>query len=290
MKVQIAAVNSFISLDRLDDNLQRAEEYVNEAKARAAQIICFPETFPGPTKEPFGDFSPHAFMSDLAKRKGIYIVYGLIQRVDSNSDNAHYVSEILLSETGKRIGEYHRTSPPGPWRYKGGKFWNANYVGANELPVFDTDLGRIGMLVCSEVYIPELSRCLAIKGAEMVFLPAGRLKGVRGQLYDTWKTLIMARAFENLMYTITCQNIQSDERALAMICGPDELVTISDKEGIIMAQADIARVREMRMGTDYEDYDTADASFGTKLGTLREWRRPEIYMDILSQKAVDPQK
>jgi predicted amidohydrolase len=289
MKIQVAAVNAKIVLGRkgCDENLLVAEQYIKESVARSAQIICFPETFPGPTIEPFEGFSPHAFMSQMAREKNVYLVYGLAERVDPASDAAHYITECLVDNSGKLVGKYHRCCPPGPWRYKGGNFWDVNYVAADELPVFETDLGRIAMLVCSEVYMPELSRCMAIQGAEITFLPAGRVKGKSAQLYDTWKTLIKARAFENIMYTVTCQNVQTDERALAMICAPDELVACTDKEGVIVAQCDLDRVREMRLASDYEDFEAISAAYGTKTGTLREWRRPKIYLDILGMTSVE---
>ncbi len=95
------------------------------------------------------------------------------------------------------VGRYNRTIPKGPWIYKGGRFWDYDYQEADDVPVFDTPFGKVGILICSEVYSPELSRLLALKGAEIIFLPAGVCKY---ELHETWRNLIWSRAIENLAY------------------------------------------------------------------------------------------
>lgn len=284
MKVRVAAVNTMIDEgpDRNKINLERAYNYLSEAVSKGAEIVCFPETYPGPWREPFDGFSPHAAMADMAKEKNVYLIYGLAERINPESADAHYITECFVGPDGKLIGKYHRCCPPGPWIYKGGDFWDVNYTGGNSLPVFDTDLGRIGILVCSEVYMPELSRCMAIQGAEITFLPAGIKKGSQNELFDTWKVLIQARAFENLMYTVTAQNLRKeDDPGMAMICAPEYLAAFSDKEGVVVETCDLDRVKQLREGTDKY---VSDDCYRTKAGVIREWRRPEVYGEILRGK------
>ena len=280
IKVSVAAVSVKIveGPGNEEINMSKASDYLDIAKSKGAQIVCFPETYPGPWRMPFNDFSPHAAMSDMAKQKDLYIIYGLAERVNPNSDAQHYVTECLVAPDGKLVGKYNRCCPRGPWIYKGGNFWDINYKEGNELPVFDTDIGKIGMLVCSEVYVPELSRCMAIQGAHITFLPSGIKKGHQEELYDSWKLLIQARAMENLMYTVTCQNIRREERGLTMICSPEKTLQCSEEEGVVVDVVDLDRVNEIRAATDLYGSPT---NYGTKAGTLREWRRPKLYGDIL---------
>ncbi len=160
----------------------------------------------------------------MAKAHDVYIVAGANCPVPGNPERG-YTSQILVGPDGS-VGRYNRTIPKGPWIYKGGRFWDYDYQEADDLPVFDTPFGTVGILICSEVYAPELSRLLALKGAEIIFLPAGVCKY---ELQATWRTLIWSRAIENLAYTVTCQNILGAEQGLAMICSPEEIVCRIDE-------------------------------------------------------------
>ena len=60
------------------------------------------------------------------------------------------------------------------------------------------------MLVCSELYSPELSRVLMLQGADIIAYPAG---GAINELLPGWRTLVYARAIENLLFTVACQNL-----------------------------------------------------------------------------------
>ena len=96
--------------------------------------------------------------------------------------------------------------------------WAFDYVEAGDAPkAIETRLGRIGMLVCSELYVPELSRVLALKSADLIVYPAG---GEINELLPGWRTLVWARAIENLVYTSATQNLYGDEEGVGTIGGP----------------------------------------------------------------------
>src|SRR5229473_2640998 len=77
---------------------------------------------------------------------------------------------------GRAPARYRRTHPNGPWIYTGGPAWEFQWVPGDEFPVFDTVHGKVGLAMCSEVYVPEVSRALALRGAEIIFMPAGKDK------------------------------------------------------------------------------------------------------------------
>src|SRR5262249_37584774 len=138
-----------------------------------------------------------------------------------------------------------------------------------------TDLGKLGLLICSEVYGPELARILALKGAEIVFLPAG-LMGSTTSLTDTWRTLIWARAIENLMYTAVCSTVVSEgELGLAMICGPEQILLETRDEGVHVADIDLDRIRWLR--EEQDRLVDEPEPWRTKPGVLRDWRRQEVF-------------
>jgi predicted amidohydrolase len=270
MKVKVAAIQTktFPEADEQRKNIEMARKYVAEAAKQGAQIICFPETYPGPWKAPLS-YSPVKPLEEMASEYGVYIVAGANWPVPGKSDRG-YCSEVLIGPKGL-IGRYNRTIPKGPWIYKGGRFWDFDYQEADELPIFETPFGKVGILLCSEVYSPELSRILALKGAEIIFLPAGVCKY---ELHETWRNLIWSRSIENLAYTVTCQNIFGAEHGLAMICSPEEILLESLKPGVFIAECDLDRTRWLRAERDLYG---PPMPWKTKPGVLRDWRRSEVF-------------
>jgi predicted amidohydrolase len=144
--------------------------------------------------------------------------------------------------------------------------------------VFDTSFGRIGFAICSEVYMPELCRILALKGAEFIFLPAGVPKG---PMWETWRTLIFARAIENLCFTATCQNLfDPADRGLAMICSPENVMIESTQAGVFVADCDLDRLRLLRETEDTWDFPGIKHC---KPGIFKQWYRPELHTRMLDE-------
>ncbi len=126
--------------------------------------------------------------------------------------------------------------------------------------------------MCSEVYVPEVSRALALRGAEIIFLPGGVDKQ---KLWASWRNLIWSRSIENLAIVVTTQNMFSaDERGLAMVATPEEVIFESTQPGLFVVDVDLARVRDLRSQTDEV---MSSHHNGAKAGVLTQWQRPELY-------------
>ena len=142
--------------------------------------------------------------------------------------------------------------------------------------MFDTESAAVGLGMCSEVYMPEVSRALALRGAELIFLPAGVNKR---KLWSSWRNLIWARATENLAIVVTTQNIfDPDEKGLAMVATPEEILFESTEPGLFVVTVDIERARELRGLTDNRESSLHNAA---KAGVLNQWQRPELADVIL---------
>ena len=102
--------------------------------------------------------------------------------------------------------------------------------------------------MCSEVYMPEVSRALALRGAELIFMPAGKDKA---KLWATWRALIWARAIENFAIVITTQNLfDHSERGLAMVAAPEEILIESTIAGTSVVDVSLDRLRYLRATRD----------------------------------------
>jgi predicted amidohydrolase len=250
-------------------NVADALRYIEAAAEGGADLVAFPETYPGPWRMPAG-YIPTDVMVDAAKRFGLYVQFGTLEPIDDDEQTAYNVL-MLATPDGKEPGKYRRTHPPGPWIYTGGPAWEFQYVAGDDFPVFDTPFARLGLAMCSEVYMPEVSRALALRGAECILLPAGIDKR---KLWATWRNLIWARATENLAAVITTQNLfDPRDRGLAMVALPEEVVFETSAAGMFLVDVDLERVRELRGGSDGTASSLQD---GAKAGVLSQWQRPEL--------------
>lgn len=256
------------------DNVADAVRYVERAAAEGADVVAFPETYPGPWRMP-ATFDPHDAMVEVARRCGVYVQYGTLEPIDDRARTAHNLL-MLAGPSGQRPGKYRRTHPPGPWIYTGGDTWDFIYVAGDEFPVFETEHGTFGLAMCSEVYMPEVTRALALRGAEVLFLPAGKDKR---QLWASWRNLVWSRAIENLAVTVTTQNLfNSAERGLAMVATPEEVVFESTRAGFYLLDIDLERIRALRA---QEDGVSSSRHNAAKAGVLTQWQRPELYEKFL---------
>ena len=172
MTFRIAVVQPIANpIGEAEKNIGDAVNFIARAKAEGADFVCFPETYPGPWRMP-ATFDPTPRLAEAAAKHGINAVYGTIEPLSHNEGTAHNLICMAYGD-GRAPVSYRRTHPNGPWIYTGGTAWEFQYVPGNEFPVFDTVHGKVGLAMCSEVYMPEVARALSLRGAELIFMPAG---------------------------------------------------------------------------------------------------------------------
>src|SRR6202162_1651341 len=252
-------------------NVADAVSAVEHAAHEGADFVCFPETYPGPWRMP-ASFDPTAAMAEAAATHGVHVVFGTIEPIARKAATAYNLI-VMAYPDGRAPARYRRTHPNGPWIYTGGKWWEFQYVAGSEFPVFDTAHGKVGLAMCSEVYMPEVTRALALRGAELIFMPAGTDKN---RLWGTWRTLIWARAIENLAIAVTTQNLfHHGERGLAMVASPEEILFERTIAGFTVVDVSLERLRTLRSTRDIVG---SSAEYATKQGLLGpQWQRPEMY-------------
>jgi predicted amidohydrolase len=261
-------------------NLEDALGWLTRAAEAGADLVVFPECYPGPAN-PVSDYDSIGPIAARAAELGVHVIAGRIQRAETEEER-YYVTLHLIDDTGKTLGVYRRTTPNGPYIYRDIPAWDFDYEsGAEEPAVYDTKLGRIGMLVCSEAYSPELSRVLALKGADLIVYPVG---GSVNELLPSWRTILHARAIENLCYTGASQNLYDDgEQGVAQIAGPEGVLEQRADEGMVIADLDMDRLSFLRGEDEKVEFPKR---YATVPGLFR-WRRPELYGELTAE-ARDP--
>jgi len=275
MTFRIAVVQPISHSPGADEaNVADAVRTVEEAARQGADFVCLPETYPGPWRMP-ASYDPTGAMVQVAAQQRVHVVFGTIEPIDAKAGTAYNLICMAYPD-GRPHAKYRRTHPNGPWIYTGGPAWEFRWVPGDEFPVFDTVHGKVGLAMCSEVYMPEVSRALALRGAEIIFMPAGVDKKT---LWATWRTLIWARAIENLALVVTTQNLfDHSERGLAMVAAPEEILFESTRACSTVVDVSLDRIRFLRSTRDVPGSSDLCAVKQGLMGP--QWQRPEMYDQI----------
>ena len=249
-------------------NVARAVELAARAATLGAELITFPEGYPGPVlTKPKDDYEAGPGMESAAQEHGIAICWSRMERC---GDGYYRLVVYVIDKGGHQVIRYERvhpaTLPPDETRV-----WVAP---GDSLAFLDLDGVGIGIVVCSELWIPEPTRALALQGAELILSPAG---GGFTSLTENWQTIIRARAIENLCYVAMTNNIWRDEVGAAMIAGPEYVAVSSGTEELLLATLDLDRVGWLR---SHDDSMVEPKGFSSIPGLLRA-RRPELYDDLV---------
>ncbi|HUS05630.1 MAG TPA: carbon-nitrogen hydrolase family protein [Bryobacteraceae bacterium] len=131
------------------------------------------ETIPGPTTRT---------LAELARQRSSYVAAGIYEREGSTV----YNTAVLLDRRGEIAGKYRKVYLPAS-EVEGG------LTPGNDYPVFRTDFGTVGLMICYDVFFSDPARALARQGAEVLLLP----------IWGGDETLAKARAIDNKVFLVT---------------------------------------------------------------------------------------
>src|SRR5277367_4224571 len=140
---------------------------------------------------------------DIARHNELVMVYPFYEREGERL----YNSAIVFGPHGETLSKYRKSSVPASRLLPGASerfFFSPGDLG---FPVVDTPFGvRIGMIICYDRNLPEPARCVALNGADLLFVPVATVELVR----PWWELLLRARAVENVMYVAAASRIGED--------------------------------------------------------------------------------
>ena len=165
-----AAVQTLATLGDVDHNIELATGFVDDAVRQGAELIVFPECMnTGYLFDSFEhccelaeDVSDGAFvsaLSELSRKHGIYIASGITEW-DSERQKV-FNTGVMFDRQGHLACHYHK-------QFLATHDQNWFSIGERGNPVVETDLGKIGLLICFDGRIPEIFRSMALQGAEVI--------------------------------------------------------------------------------------------------------------------------
>ena len=206
-----ACVQIAIAPNDVGANIKKGIMWLEKAVSEhEAELVVFPETVTtgyetNLTPEELWDLvdeAPGRITHDIqaaAKNLGVHVVWPTYRRAGERG--AVYNSAILIGPDGEIIGIYDKTHPA-PWERTDGGGW---VKGGTRADVFETALGTIGMIICYDGDFPELSRLLAVKGAEIIVRASALQRS-----YEIWHITNAARAYDNHVYVVASNLVGPD--------------------------------------------------------------------------------
>jgi predicted amidohydrolase/glucose/arabinose dehydrogenase/cytochrome c551/c552 len=141
---------------------------IDEAGKAGADIILLPEYVAGMNAEPVPGPTSRA-LSEKARQHNMYIGAGIIRQV--SEPNRRYNTALLIDREGEVVGMYDKIHLYSPESNDQG------FTPGRAAPVFDTDFGRVGFMICYDSWFTDVAQLLALKGAEIILFPnAGHQK------------------------------------------------------------------------------------------------------------------
>ena len=201
-----------------EKNLERAVARVREAAAKGAQIVCLPELFqtqyfcqredaalfdlaepiPGPTT---------AKVAEVAKQARVVLIASLFEK---RAPGVYHNTAAMLDADGTLRGIYRKMHIPDDPLYYEKFYFTPGDLG---FKAFDTQVGKVGTLVCWDQWYPEGARLTALQGAQVLFYPTAigwhpDEKAQYGETqYDAWQTIQRAHAIANGVYVAVVNRV-----------------------------------------------------------------------------------
>jgi nitrilase len=306
--IKVAVVQAAPVLFNREATVEKTCQLIHEAAAGGAQFVLFPEAFipayprglsfgmvvgsrtpegrnlwqrywdnsveiPGPSTKALGT---------AVREAGVYMAVGVIERDSEFSGGTLYCTLLYFGPDGRILGKHRKLKPTGSERL----IWGEG--DGSTLPVFETELGRIGGLICWENYMPLARTYLYSKGVQLYLAPTADSR-------DTWQATLQHIACEGRCFVLGCNQFvtkgmyPADLRELAELAGqPEDMCRggsaiispmgkviagpLFDEEGILYAGLVLGEIVRAKL-----DFDV-----------VGHYARPDVFQLIVNEGANVP--
>jgi predicted amidohydrolase len=278
--IQITAVDGM-----KDATVEKMMRLLDVAGERGSELVVLPEVWtglgysskvahraiaeviPGPTTN---------LLAEKAQRYGMTIIGSIYEKAGER----YYNSSPVIGPDGRILGKYWKThlfDAPNRSDIPSGIRESDRVSAGEELPVFRTAVGPVGVSVCSDLRFPEVYRELALKGAKVIVCASAFLS----PRFDHWEFFLRARAAENQCWVVASGQVGVEPKSQIAFVGRSMIV---DPWGVVVATApDTECCMTMEIDLDY--IDVVKHRY-----PLMEQRRPELYGTIGRVTAPVPRK
>jgi nitrilase len=303
-QTKVAVVQAAPVLFDREATIEKACGLIEQAAMQGARLIVFPEAFipayprglafgtvvgsrspvgrriwqrywentvevPGPATRKLGD---------AAKKANVFLAIGVIERDAQRSSGTVYCTLLYFGPDGRLLGKHQKLKPTGGERL----IWGEG--DGSTLTVLETEVGRIGGLICWENYMPLARMAMYNKGVEVYLAPTADAR-------DTWQATLRHIACEGRCFVLGCNQYMTkdmypddlkglkelDEQPEIMCRGGSAIISplgkvlagpLYEQEGILFADLDLAAIARSKF-----DFDV-----------VGHYARPDVFQLIVNEK------
>ena len=169
-------------------NLDRAADYIRDARRAGAQIVCLPETVT--TNGVAGDAPIDPDWSKFFISAAIENSIAIIAPYYVNEEKRIFNQASVFDPLGNLKGYYRKAQPTGSEAKR--------ITPGDQFPILDLGFAKIGIMICMDIYFPEIARIYAMKGAELLFWPTT----THGPTQSGLEAQLRSRAIDNSIHII----------------------------------------------------------------------------------------
>ena len=255
MKLALAQVRLSGSVE---ENVQKSIRCIRSAAEQGAELVCFPEIqltpfFPQYTGR---DSEPYVMREDdpailsireacrerrILAATNFYLDYG----------GRRYDTSLLIDATGEIIGRQKMVHIAQCENFYEQEYYTPSDEG---FFVWDTRLGRIGIVVCFDRHYPESIRTEALRGADLIVIPTANTTAEPSELFQ-WE--IKIQAFQNSVYAAMCNRVGTEGGMCfsgeSIVAGPDgrTLALAGAGEELLLCEVDLGQAARLREAKPY---------------------------------------
>lgn len=240
--------------------LPKALDLVDQAGDEHADLAVLPEDFlfqqadAEPLDGPIGTV--------LARRARQHSM-NIAACVSLSDGGRKFNSTVLFDRGGSFVGRYDKTHLTKKEREGFG------LTPGDTLPVFDLDIGRVGVMTCADFVFPEVARSLALDRAKLILFPHQQAEPSE----EFQRMMLQARALDNCVYIVCCTFAASPHRAYFpnWVFGPDGHILAEGPQGEGVTFVDVDLEQRVKL-VDYFEFGEVDL-----WDIIQRYRRPEVY-------------
>ncbi|MDC0358126.1 carbon-nitrogen hydrolase family protein [Oligoflexia bacterium] len=250
--MKVALVQSKM-VAKMEDNLGKSIQFLNEAASKGAELVCFPEMHLAPffPQFPKRDVSKyvlhieHSFVlkfQEECKRLGVIAVPNFYLQEGDN----HFDASPVINSNGEILGTSKMVHILQSSLYHEQDYYTPSDSG---FQVYTTFCGKIGVVICFDRHYPESIRTCALRGAQLIVIPTANIKGEPLELFE-WE--LRVAAMQNGVFIAMCNRVGVEDEM--DFCG-DSLVVdpwgnvvskADDKEQILYAKLNLKLIEQAR--------------------------------------------
>jgi deaminated glutathione amidase len=260
----LVAIVQMRSSEDKHENLKLSLDFVKEAARKKASLVCFPEfqmAF-SPRNQSVKKLTKIAetidqsnfilTLGESARRNRINIIATIYEKNTKNNssrsginqfDNRVYDTAVIINSNGAICSVYRKVHMYDALGFRE----SAKMIAGNaiEKPV-KTSVGNLGLMICYDVRFPEVSRILAINGADILAVPSAWVHGIMKE--EHWQTILKARAIENGSYVAAPDQVGRIFSGRSMVVDPFGIVILDmgNREGMEIIEIDKSRIQNAR--------------------------------------------